>query len=194
MKRFSLSLTSLAAAIAWFGFVTGPFADSAEAAVITTGSASYSSSSAGWFIGLHSPGSLTIDNGSQETTGILGSIGIHNPGTVTVNGRGSFWQFKRAGMDGWEGSLKVGNNYSSGTLNIENGGRVNIEKHAVIGNRGGSQGTATVACLVMWGWVPMVPSQAAVQDLRSMAMYPAQDRSVTPRFMATSTWATVSGS
>ena len=36
MKRFSLSLTSLATAIAWFGFVMGPLADPAGAAVTAT--------------------------------------------------------------------------------------------------------------------------------------------------------------
>lgn len=116
MKPLSLSLTSLAAAIAWFGSVTGPFADPTEAAVITTGGAFYDGASAGWFIGHDSPGSLTIDNGSEETTGISGSIGVHNPGTVTVNGRGSLWQFRRSGVHGWEGRLEVGYLNSSGTL------------------------------------------------------------------------------
>ena len=149
MKRVSFPLISLATAIAWFGFVTGPFADPAEAAVTQTGAVEYDYINGSWKIGDYANGSLTIDNGSQQTTGKQATIGLSFwptvTGTVTVTGPGSLWQlYFPYGMGGL-GTLWVGyNGNAKGYLNIENGGRVNIAEKAVLGHQDNSQGTATV--------------------------------------------------
>ncbi len=92
-------------------------------------------------VGDVSDGSLLIDQGSDVTnlTGVIGQDATAT-GTVTVTGTGSTWD-NRGFND--TGKLFVGS-FGTGTLNIENGGKV-YNKDGNIGNNPTGVGTVNIA-------------------------------------------------
>lgn len=108
--------------------------------VTVTGAGSNWSNAGNVVIGGQGTGTLTIQGGGSVNSG-SSSIGLSqgSTGTVTVAGPDSVW------VNGTSGGLNIGS-FGTGTLKVENGGRViNASAFAAnIGSGAGSQGMVTV--------------------------------------------------
>ena len=106
------------------------------------------------YIGRKGTGTLVVDSGGRVDSS-QGDVGFesHSEGTVTVTGAGSIWvnnespsdiQFYFYDSGAVEtGDLSVGVS-GTGTVNIENGGRVENNKRAYLGANHDGNGTVTV--------------------------------------------------
>lgn len=109
-----------------------------EGTVTVTGAGSEWENTVDLYVGQWGAGTLTIaDGGKVVSSGSLSEIGTNaaSQGEVTVTGAGSQWQNAEDLIVGARGT---------GTLIIENGGKVTTGKYGVISEQIGSQGEVTV--------------------------------------------------
>jgi len=116
--------------------VVGHNTDSDGTATVTGQNSHWNLESSDLFTGFSSTGEINVEAGGRVTSG-YGFIGYDSPGdgTVTVTGQDSIWDLgDRSASVGYGGT---------GTLNIENGGRV-TSGYSNIGVQSGSIGIANV--------------------------------------------------
>ena len=90
------------------------------------------------YVGVQGAGTLRIENGGAVTSnyGVVGGLNTDATGEVTVSGAGSQWTIN--------GALIVGRT-GTGTLDVQGGGRVNVDSYAVVDSGTGCTGQVTVS-------------------------------------------------
>ncbi len=119
--------------------------DSSNSSVQVTGTGSNWSNEGYILAGVHGTGKLAIeDRGTVDSgAGILGNE-VGSTGEVHIKGPGSAWEIiNRTSSFNFDGSIIVGN-LGSGSLTIEDGGRLSNDGDGTIGEQAGSTGSVLV--------------------------------------------------